>query len=60
MVDGKKRRVGYGGIPFDPEGVRGKGIVVGLKLGGVFWETRIGGVEDALEEAGFIITEGTR
>ena len=60
VVDGKKRRVGYGGIPFDPAGVRGKGIVVGLKLGGVLWETGIGGVETALEEAGFILTEGTR
>ena len=34
VVDGKKRKVGYGGIQFDPEGVRGKGIMVGLKLGG--------------------------
>ena len=60
VVDGKKRRIGYGGIPFDPEGVRGKGIVVGLKVGGVLWEVGIGGVEVALEEAGFILTEGTR
>ena len=60
VVDGKKRRLGYGGIPFDPEGVRGKGIIVGLKLGGVLWESGIGGVEVALEEAGFILTEGTR
>ena len=62
VVNGKKRRVGSGGIPFDPqaEGVRGKGIVVGLKLGGVLWETGIGGVEAALEEVGLILTEGTR
>ena len=49
-----------GGIPFDPEGVRGKGVVVGLKLGGVLWEVGIGGVLDALEEAGFILAEGAR
>ena len=60
VVEGKKRKVGYGGIPFDPEGVRGKGVVVGLKLGGVLWETGIGGVLDALEEAGFILAEGGR
>ena len=60
VVDGKKRKLGYGGIPFDPEGVRGKGIVVGLKLGGVLWETGIGGVLAALEEAGFILAEGAR
>ena len=35
VVEGKKRKVGYGGISFDPEGVRGKWVVVGLKLGGV-------------------------
>ena len=35
LVEGKRRKVGYGGIPFDPERVRGKGVVVGLKLGGV-------------------------
>ena len=29
VVDGKKRKLGYGGILFDTEGVRGKGIVVG-------------------------------
>ena len=39
VMDGKRRRVGYWGIPYDPEGVRGKGIIVGLKLGGVLWET---------------------
>ena len=60
VVEGRKRKVGYGGIPFDPEGVRGKGIVVGLKLGGVLWETGIGGVLAALEEAGFILAEGVR
>ena len=52
VVEGKKRKLGYGGIPFDPEGVRGKGIVVGLKLGGVLWEMGIGGVLATLEEAG--------
>ena len=60
VVDGKKRKLGYGGIPFDPEGVRGKGIVVGLKVGGELWETGIGGVLVALEEVGFILTEGAR
>ena len=60
VVEGKKRRMGYGGIPFDPEGVRGKGVVVGLKVGGVLWETGIGGVLDALEEVGFILAEGGR
>ena len=25
MVDGKRRSMGYGGITFDPEGVRGQG-----------------------------------
>ena len=60
VVEGKKRKLGYGGIPFDPEGVRGKGIVVGLKLGGVLWEVGIGGVVAALEEAGFILAEGAR
>ena len=44
VVEGKKRKFGYGGISFDPEGVRGKGIVVALKLGGALWETGIGGV----------------
>ena len=33
VVEGKKRKLGYRGIPFDPEEVRGKGMVVGLKLG---------------------------
>jgi len=33
VMDGKRRRLREGGIPFNPEGVRGKGIVVGLKLG---------------------------
>ena len=60
VIDGKKRRVGNGGIPFDPEGVRGKGIVVGLKIGGVLWRVGIGGVEAALEEGEFILTEGMR
>ena len=60
VVEGKKRKLGYRGIPFDPEGVRGKGIVVGLKLGGVLWEVGIGGVVAALEEAGFILAEGAR
>ena len=60
VVDGKRRRLREGGIPFDPEGVRGKGIVVGLKLGGVLWEVGIGGVVAALEEAGFILAEGSR
>ena len=60
VVEGKKRKLGYGGIPFDPEGVRGKGIVVGLKLGGVLWETGIGVVLTALEEAGFIMAKGAR
>ena len=55
VVEGKKR---YKGIPFDPEGVRGKGVVVGLKVGGVLWEVGIGGVLNALEEAGFILAEG--
>ena len=54
VVDGKKRKLGYGGIPFDPEGVRGKGRVVGLKLGGVLGEVLIGGVMAGLEEAGDI------
>ena len=58
VVEGKKRKIEYGGIPFDPEGVRGKDIVVGLKLGVVLWETGIGGVVAALEEAGFILAEG--
>ena len=57
VVEGKKRKLGYGGIPFDPEGVRGKGIVVGLKLGGGLWEMVIGGVLATLEEAGFILAE---
>ena len=35
VVDRKKRKLGYRGIPLDPEGVWGKGIVVGVKLGGV-------------------------
>ena len=60
VVEGKKRKLGYGGIPFDPEGVRGKGVVVGLKLGGVLWEVGVGGVLAALEEAGFILAEGAR
>ena len=51
VVEGKKRKVRYGGILFDPEGVRSKGVVVGLKLGGVLWEVGIGGVLEALEEA---------
>jgi len=44
VVEGKKRKLGYGGILFDPEGVRGKGVVVGLKLGSVLWEVGNGGV----------------
>jgi len=60
VVEGKRRRLRKGGIQFDPEGVRGKRIVVGLKLGGVLWEVGIGGVVAALEEVGFILTEGAR
>jgi len=31
MVDGKKRNLRDRGIPCDTEGLRGKGVVVGLK-----------------------------
>jgi len=60
VVDGKKRKLRDGGIPFDPEGLRGKGVVVGLKLGGVLWAVGIGGVVATLEEGGFILAEGAR
>jgi len=41
VMDGKRRRLREGRIPFDPKGVRGKEIVVGLKLEGVLWEVGI-------------------
>ena len=52
--------MGYEGILYDPEGVRGKGVVVGLKLGGVLWEVGIGGGLAPLGEAGFMLGEGAR
>ena len=60
VVEGKKRKLGYGWILFDPEGVRGKGVVVGLRLGGVSGVVGIGDVLAALEEVGFILAEGAR
>jgi len=59
-VDGKKRKLREGGMPFDLEGLRGKGVVVGLKMGGVLWDVGIGGGVAALEKAGFILVEGAR
>jgi len=60
VMDGRRGRLREGGIPFDLEGVRRKGIVVGLKLGGVLWGVGIGGVVASLEEVGFILAEGAR
>ena len=57
--DGKRRFEG-GGIPFDPEGLRGKRTVVGLKVNGVVWEVGVDGLLAALEEEGFVICEGAR
>jgi hypothetical protein len=48
------------GIPFNPEGLRGKREIVGLKVGGVLWEVGIGGVTAALEELGVVICDGSR
>ena len=59
-MDDKKRKLRDRGIPFDPEGLRGKCIVVGLKLDGVLWEVGIGGVVAAIDEGGFILAEGAR
>jgi len=56
--DGK--RFEGGGILFDPVGLRGKRMVVGLKVNGVVWEVGIDGLLAALEEEGFVICEGAR
>ncbi|KAG0640102.1 hypothetical protein HOY80DRAFT_1043079 [Tuber brumale] len=58
VVDGgKRRRVGGA---FDPENFEGNRVPFMVKIGGVWWEEGIGGVEVALREAGVGFCEGTR
>jgi len=54
---GKKRKVGGS---FDPEKEVGRGMPRMVKVGGVRWEEGIGGVENALREAGVGFCDGTR
>jgi len=35
--EGRGKRFEGGGKPFDPEGLRGKRTVVGVKINGVLW-----------------------
>jgi len=56
VVDGgKERKVGGS---FDPEKEVGKSVPRMVKVGGVRWEEGIGGVENALREAGVGFCDG--
>ncbi|RPA93699.1 hypothetical protein L873DRAFT_1504347 [Choiromyces venosus 120613-1] len=56
MGEGKKRKVEeekeLGRVP-DPEENKGKGLLVMVKVGGVWWNDGISGVEERLKEVGF-------
>jgi len=58
--EGRGKRFEGGGIPFDPEGLRGKRTVVGVKVNVVLWEVSVEGLLAALEEKGYVICEGAR
>ena len=58
---GKRRKVGEEvGPQIDPEKERGKGPVVGLKVGGVACLVGVEGVVAELGRMGFVICEGSR
>ena len=62
--EGRGKRFEGGGITFDPEGLRGKRMVAGVKVNGVLWEVGIGGLLAVLEgwpqDKGYVICEGAR
>ena len=58
---GKRRKVEEEvGARVDPEMERGKGPVVGIKVGGVAWLVGVEGVVEELGRMGFVICEGSR
>ena len=58
---GKRRKVEEEvGTQVDPEKERGKGPVVGIKVGGVAWLVGVEGVVAELGRMGFVICEGSR
>ena len=58
---GKRRKVEEEvGTQVDPEKERGKGPVVGIKVGGVAWLVGVEGVVVVLGRMGFVICEGSR
>jgi len=59
MEGGKRKRVEVGG-PGDPEKRRNLRLPAAVKVGGVRWETGIGGVQAGLMEAGVQFCEGAK